>query len=162
MRDGSWKIYLSGEIHTNWRDEISTKVGKIGIPLELFSPVTTHEDSDDCGVSILGPEPDKFWHDRKGASMNTIRTKTLIGEAHIVVVRFGEQYRQWNAAYDAGMSVAMGKSLITLHDKALDHALKEVDAAALAVCRSTGEVVNTLRYVVQGALPTRSQELAAE
>ena len=162
MGNRVWKIYLSGEIHSNWREEIRLGVERSALPLDLLAPVTIHEDSDRCGAIILGPEQDKFWHDRKGAAMNAIRTRALIGEAEIVVVRFGEQYRQWNAAYDAGMSVAMGKSLITLHDRELDHALKEVDAAALAVCRKTEQVINTLRYVIEGRLPRESAEIAAE
>ena len=162
MGNRIWKIYLSGEIHSNWREEIRLGVERLALPLDLLAPVTIHEDSDHCGAIILGPEQDKFWHDRKGAAMNAIRTRALIGEAEIVVVRFGEQYRQWNAAYDAGMSVAMGKSLITLHDRELDHALKEVDAAALAVCRKTEQVINTLRYVIEGRLARESADIAAE
>ena len=162
MSERIWKVYLSGEIHSDWRERISDGVAAAGLPVELSAPITLHEDSDDCAVAIFGPEQDKFWHDRKGAAMNAIRTRALIGEAEIVVVRFGEQYRQWNAAYDAGMSVAMGKSLITLHDRELDHALKEVDAAALAVCRKTEQVINTLRYVIEGHLPRESAGIAAE
>jgi YtoQ family protein len=162
MGNRVWKVYLSGEIHTKWREEIRLGVERLALPLDLLTPVTIHEDSDNCGAIILGSEQDKFWHDRKGAAMNAIRTRALIGEADIVVVRFGDQYRQWNAAYDAGMSVAWGKSLITLHDGALDHALKEVDASASAVCRQIGQVIDTLRYIVEGHLPEELRNLAAE
>ena len=121
-----------------------------------------HDDSDDCGVAILGVEADAFWHDRKGASMNAIRTRTLIGDADIVIVRFGEKYRQWNAAFDAGLASAAGKPLITVHEPNLNHALKEIDAAALAVCRTTEQVAQTLAYVISGELPTLKDRLAAE
>ena len=107
-------------------------------------------------------EDNAFWHDRKGASMNAIRTRTLIGEADVVVVRFGDKYRQWNAAFDAGMAAALGKAMITLHEPAIDHALKEVDAAALAVCRTPEQVAQTLAYVIRGQLPGRETSLAAE
>lgn len=145
------KVYLSGEIHTGWRDEIMA--GAEGLDVAFFAPVTDHAASDDCGVTILGAEPDKFWHDRKGALVNAIRTRKGIADADVVVVRFGEKYRQWNAAFDAGHAAALGKALIVLHPEEHDHALKEVDAAALAVAREPGQVVDILRYVLTGVLP---------
>jgi len=115
--------------------------------------VTNHEASDDCGVAILGAEPNKFWHDHKGAKLNAIRTRTLMEQADIVVVRFGEKYKQWNAAFDAGMAAALGTPLIILHGADHAHALKEVDAAALAVAEHPEQVVQMLDYVINGALP---------
>ena len=144
-------IYLSGEIHTDWREQITQ--GAEGLNVRFSSPVTDHAASDDCGVAILGAEDNKFWHDRKGAMVNAIRTRKGIEEADIVVVRFGEQYKQWNAAFDAGYAAALGKSLIILHPPEHDHPLKEVDAAALAVARTPQEVVQILRYVQDGTLP---------
>ena len=145
------KVYLSGEIHTDWRDVIIR--GAKDLDVSFDSPVTDHEASDDCGVAILGPEENKFWHDRKGAQMNAIRTRRGIAGADVVVVRFGEKYRQWNAAFDAGMAAALGKSLIVLHGPEHQHALKEVDAAALAVAEQPEQVVQILRYVLTGELP---------
>lgn len=162
MSEREWKVYLSGEIHSDWRDRITQGVRAAGLPVRLDTPVCVHEDSDDCGAVILGSEDQAFWHDRKGAAMNAIRTRTLIGEADVVVVRFGEKYRQWNAAFDAGMAAAFGKPLITLHDPSVNHALKEVDAAALAVCETPEQVVQTLAYVIRGELPGRKGSLAAE
>ena len=145
------KVYLSGEIHTGWRTEIMD--GAKGLDVTFNSAVTDHGASDDCGVAILGPEPDKYWHDRKGALVNAIRTRKGIEDADVVVVRFGDQYKQWNAAFDAGFAAALGKSLIILHSPAHDHPLKEVDAAAMAVAQDPGQVVDILRYVLTGALP---------
>jgi YtoQ family protein len=162
MGERVWRVYLSGEIHTDWRDRIGQGIEGAGLPVRLDSPVCVHEDSDDCGVTILGREPDAFWHDRKGASMNAIRTRTLIHEADVVVVRFGDKFRQWNAAFDAGVASALGKALITLHDPSVNHALKEVDGAALAVCETPEQVVQTLTYVIRGGLPGRRRNLAAE
>ena len=125
------KVYLSGEIHTNWRDEIIA--GAIDLSVIFMAPVTDHIASDDCGVAIMGKESDKFWHDNKGAKLNAIRTRKGIEEADIVVVRFGDKYKQWNAAFDAGYACALRKSLVIMHDPQHQHALKEVDAAALAV-----------------------------
>jgi len=144
-------VYLSGEIHTDWRDRIIE--GARGLDVSFASPVTDHEASDDCGAAILGSEESKFWHDRKGAQINAIRTRRGIARADVVVVRFGEQYRQWNAAFDAGVASALGKSLIVLHGPEHQHALKEVDAAALAVAERPEQVVQILRYVLTGALP---------
>ncbi|MEO9517063.1 MAG: YtoQ family protein [Paracoccaceae bacterium] len=146
------KVYLSGEIHTDWREQITT--GAKGLDVTFNSPVTDHAASDDCGVAILGQEPNKYWHDRKGAMVNAIRTRKGIADADVVVVRFGEKYKQWNAAFDAGYAAALGKSLIVLHGADHAHALKEVDAAALAVAEDPAQVVEILRYVLTGALPT--------
>ena len=145
------QVYLSGEIHTDWREQIIAACE--GLDVSFSAPVTDHAASDDCGVAILGEEPDKFWPDRKGAMVNAIRTRGAIGAADVVVVRFGEQYKQWNAAFDAGYASALGKSLIILQQPEHDHALKEVDAAALAVARAPEEVAQILRYVLEGALP---------
>lgn len=145
------KVYLSGEIHTDWREQIIE--GSKELDVQFSSPVTDHDASDDCGVRILGAEPNKFWHDHKGAKLNAIRTRKGIEDADVVVVRFGEKYKQWNAAFDAGYAAALGKSLIVLHGADHQHALKEVDAAALAVAEEPGQVVEMLRYVLTGALP---------
>ncbi|TCD14533.1 YtoQ family protein [Oricola cellulosilytica] len=148
----NWTVYLSGEIHTDWRDQIESGVRKAGLTVTLTGPVTHHEASDDCGVAILGAEADKFWHDHKGAQINAIRTRSLLAEADIVVVRFGEKYKQWNAAFDAGYASALGKPLIVMHQDEHAHALKEVDAAALAVTKTPDQVVEILRYVTNGKL----------
>ncbi|MEM6464065.1 MAG: YtoQ family protein [Pseudomonadota bacterium] len=150
MRD--WTVYLSGEIHTDWRQQIEAGVKAAGLPVSFSAPVTHHEASDDCGVAILGSEQDKFWHDHKGAKVNAIRTRTLISDADIVVVRFGERYRQWNAAFDAGYASALGKTLIIMHGADHQHALKEVDAAALAVVETPDQIVRILDYVINGRL----------
>ncbi len=148
----TWKIYLSGEIHTDWREQIEAGAKAAELPVHFDAPVTHHESSDDCGVAILGQEENKFWHDHKGAQMNAIRTRTLISEADIVVVRFGEKYKQWNAAFDAGFASALGKPLIVMHQSEHQHPLKEVDAAALAVTETPAQVVDILRYVISGKL----------
>jgi len=143
-----WKVYLSGEIHSDWRDRIAAGIREKDLPVTLLAPVTDHAASDDCGVSILGSEEDGFWKDHKGAGVNAIRTRTLIEKADVVVVRFGEKYRQWNAAFDAGYAAALGKPIVTLHGPDLTHALKEVDRAALAVAEEPEQVVDVLAYVV--------------
>ena len=144
------RIYLSGEIHTDWRDQIIAACGDLNLSFD--GPVTDHAASDDCGVEILGAEPNKFWHDRKGAQLNAIRTRIGIEQADVVVVRFGEKYKQWNAAFDAGYAAALGKPFIVMHQDEHQHALKEVDAAALVVAQTPQQVAAALRYVMTGAL----------
>ena len=142
----NWKVYLSGEIHTDWRERIINGAREAGLPVEFLAPVTNHAASDDAG-DVLGAEEQGFWKDHKSAKVNAIRTGTSIARADVVVVRFGDKYRQWNAAFDAGYAAAMGKPYITLHDEGLVHALKEVDAQAMAWAQSPEQVVDVLRYV---------------
>ena len=147
-----WQIYLSGEIHTSWREEIIAAAEKENLPIKFFAPVTDHAASDDCGVKILGNEENKYWHDNKGAKINAIRTRKGIEESDIVVVKFGEKYKQWNAAFDAGYAAALGKSLIIMHQDDCQHALKEVDASALATVKNNRELLDIFRYVITGKL----------
>ena len=144
-------VYLSGEIHTDWREQIIE--GAQGLDITFNAPVTDHGASDDCGVEILGQESNKFWHDHKGAQVNAIRTRKGIADADVVVVRFGDKYKQWNAAFDAGYAAALGKSIIVLSPPEHQHALKEVHAAALAVAEEPRQVVEILTYVLTGKLP---------
>ncbi|MBO6728815.1 MAG: YtoQ family protein [Maricaulis sp.] len=152
MSEAIWTVYLSGEIHTDWRDRIASTVEAMNLPVDFVGPVTVHEDSDDCGAVILGEEDKPFWRDNKGAKINAIRTRTLLDRADVVVVRFGEKYRQWNAAFDAGYAAAIGTPLITLRDDSLTHPMKEVDAAALATCTEPEQVAEILAYVIDGSL----------
>ena len=144
-------VYLSGEIHTDWREQIID--ASEGLDVTFSAPVTDHDASDDCGVAILGAEDQKYWHDHKGAMVNAIRTRKGLADADVVVVRFGEKYKQWNAAFDAGYAAALGKSLIIVHGAEHQHPLKEVDAAALAVTDDPKKVADILRYVLTGKLP---------
>ena len=139
-------VYLSGEIHTNWREEIIEKCNQLNLPINFLSPNTNHELSDDVGIKILGDEDNKFWHDHKSAKINSIRTKNAIEQSDIIVVRFGDKYKQWNAAFDAGYAAAMSKSLIVMHSDDNQHALKEIDAMAQAVTSNVDEVVKILNY----------------
>ena len=148
-----WKVYLSGEIHSDWREVIAKGVLDRKLPIQLSSPNTSHEDSDDCGAIILGMEEKRTNWDKIGANMNAVRTKTLLKDADIVVVRFGDKYKQWNAAFDAGYASALGKCIITLHPPNLSHMLKEVNSSANVVCEDVEQVVQTLDYIITGNLP---------
>ena len=140
-------IYLSGEIHSDWREQITTGVEQQNLPIIILSPITNHSASDNVGVDILGAEEKPFWKDHKAAKISSVRIKTAIKKADVVVVKFGDKYRQWNAAFEAGYAVAKGKSLITLHAPDLTHPLKEVDASAVATAETPDQVIEILKYI---------------
>ena len=142
-------VYLSGEIHTSWRDEIQEGAIKHGLNITFTSAVTNHEASDSAG-DHLGAESQQYWRDHKSAKVNALRTKTLLEKSDIAIIRFGDKYKQWNAAFDAGQCAALGKPYITLHSEEIIHPLKEVDAAALAWAMTTDQAVEILAYVMQG------------
>ena len=142
-----WTVYLSGEIHTDWREQIKKGTEALELPIHYTSAVTEHEASD-AAADHLGEEERGFWSDHKSAKVNAIRTKNLIEICDIAVVRFGDKYKQWNAAFDAGCCAALGKPYITLHDESIIHPLKEVDAAAMAWAKTPEQVVETLKYVI--------------
>ena len=142
----NWHVYLSGEIHTDWRQQLADGARELNLPVTFTSAVTDHAASDAAG-DLLGPVSEGFWRDHKSSKVNAIRTRTLISQCDIAVVRFGSQYKQWNAAFDAGQCAALGKPYITLHDEELVHPLKEVDAAAMAWAITPQQVVQILQYV---------------
>jgi YtoQ family protein len=143
----TWNVYLSGEIHSDWRQQIIDGAGKLGLAVNFSSPVTDHDASDAAG-DMLGPESSGFWRDHKSSKVNAIRTTTLLDKCDLAVVRFGDKYRQWNAAFDAGYCAAIGKPYITLHAADIVHPLKEVDAAAMAWAETPAQVVEILQYVI--------------
>ena len=145
-------VYLSGEIHSDWRQEIIDLCIKENLEISFSSPITNHEASDNCGVEILGNEEKNFWKDNKGANINSIKTRKSIKDCDVVIVKFGEKYKQWNAAFDAGYAAALNKSIIVIHNEEHQHALKEVDAAAAAVAKDQHQVMRILKYILEGSL----------
>ena len=145
-------VYLAGEIHSKWREEIIQLCQKEKLDVQFSSPVTNHENSDNCGVEILGDEEKNFWKDSKGANINSIRTKKSIQDCDVVIVKFGEKYKQWNAAFDAGYAAALNKSIIVIHNEEHQHALEEVDASAAAVAKDQNQAFRILKYILEGSL----------
>ena len=141
-----WTVYLSGEIHTDWREQITQGAQALALPISFMSPVTNHEASDAAGDG-LGSEEIGFWRDHKSSKVNAIRTKSHIEKCDIAVIRFGDKFKQWNAAFDAGYCAALGKPYITLHDENIVHPLKEVDAPAMAWATTPDQVIEILKYV---------------
>ena len=144
-------VYLSGEIHSDWRNEIINLCKNENLEISFSSPITNHEASDNCGIDILGPEENNFWKDNKGAKINSIKTRKAIKDCDLVIVKFGDKYKQWNAAFDAGFASALNKSIIVIHNDEHQHALKEVDAAASAVAKDQNQVVSCLLYTSDAA-----------
>lgn len=145
----SWTVYLSGEIHSDWREQIQRGVEGAGLDIRFTSAVTDHAASDAAGDMLMDND-NAFWRDHQSSKVNLMRTKTLIEKADVVIVRFGDKYKQWNAAFDAGYCAALGKPYITLHGEEIIHPLKEVDAQALAWAKTPAQVVEVLKYVVAG------------
>jgi len=143
----TWNVYLSGEIHTDWRDEIIKGAEANNLPIEFTSAVTNHEASDAAG-DVLGGEDKNFWRDHKSAKVNAIRIRNMVEQCDVAIVRFGDKYKQWNAAFDAGMCAALGKPYVTLHDENIIHPLKEVDGAAMGWAETTDQVIEILTYVI--------------
>jgi|TARA_Y100000814_G_scaffold174649_1_gene127609 YtoQ family protein len=148
MKENYWTIYLSGEIHSNWRDEIVNGSAERDLPIQFTFPETDHGASDAAG-DLLGQEEKNFWRDHKSSKVNSLRTKTLIEKSDLVIIKFGEQYKQWNAAFDAGFCAALGTPYITLHGEDIVHPLKEVDSSASAWATSTAQVIAILAYVTR-------------
>ena len=142
----SWTIYLSGEIHSDWREQVIAGAREQDLPVVFTNPVTEHEASDSAG-DLLEPASDGYWRDHKSSKVNAIRTRNLLDQCDIAVVRFGDRYKQWNAAFDAGYCAALGKPYVTLHDDDIVHPLKEVDAAAMAWAQTPAQVIKILQYV---------------
>jgi YtoQ family protein len=143
----NWNVYLSGEIHTDWRQQIIDGAQEHNLSITFTSAVTNHEASDAAG-DVLGAETSDFWRDHKSSKVNGIRMKTFMDRCDVAVVRFGDKYKQWNAAFDAGYCSAIGKPYITLHDEDIIHPLKEVDASAMAWAKTPAQVVEILNYVI--------------
>lgn len=142
-----YTVYLAGEIHSNWREEII--VGCEGCDITFLTPEHDHASSDDIGKNVVGDQGSDFYNDHVSAKMNSMRNHTFIKNSDIVVVKFGEKYKQWNAAFDAGYANALDKKLIVIHPEEFIHALKEIDAAASAVVKSPSQVIAILKHLLR-------------
>ena len=144
----SWNAFLPVEIPSDWRQQLIDGAKADDLPITITSAVTDHEASDAAG-DLLGAEENSFWRDHKSSKVNAIKIKTHLENCDIAIIRFGEKFKQWNAAFDAGYCAARGKPYITLHDEDIVHALKEVDAAAMAWAKTTDQVIQILKYVTR-------------
>ncbi len=142
-------IYLAGEIHGDWRGELRGHLSERGLPVRFVGPQEQHDRSDSVGEDILGAQPSARYRDLVGAGVNTLRTRVLLRRTDLVVAYFGEKYRQWNTAADAGAAVAAGVPLLLVRAPELTHALKELDAMATVTVETLAQAAEAIAYVFE-------------
>lgn len=142
-------IYLAGEIHSNWRDEFSTALSEHGVTARLVGPQSVHDRSDSVGEDILGEQPTPRHRDLEGARVNTLRSRIMLQQADLVVAYFGDTYRQWNTAADAGAAAALGTPLLLVRSSDLIHALKELDALAAFTAKNLQQAAEAVAYIFE-------------
>jgi len=142
-------VYLAGQIHDDWRDQLRQQAEARGIAVDFVGPQDEHDLSDGIGEQILGEQESARWRDELASQVNNLRTRILMQRADAVVAQFGEKFRQWNAAMDAGIAIALGKPLIVVRDPSLHHALKEVSQRAQMTVDQPEQVLDALEYVLR-------------
>ncbi len=142
-------VYLAGQIHDDWRDRLRQQAEARGIAVDFVGPQDEHDLSDGIGEQILGEQESARWRDELASQANNLRTRILMQRADAVVAQFGEKFRQWNAAMDAGIAIALGKPLIVVRDPSLHHALKELSQRAQMTVDEPEQVLDALEYVLR-------------
>lgn len=142
-------VYLAGEIHTDWRQELIEKVTSLGLDYEFVSPQLVHDRSDNIGEDVQGEQPNAYFRDLAASDINNFRTELLLNKAEIVIALFGEQYRQWNTAMDLSAAIALGKSTIMIRPEAFIHPLKELSRKTNVTVETVDQAVEVLSYVFE-------------
>ena len=142
-------VYLAGEIHSSWREQLRELVAGKDLPVRFVGPQEEHGRSDSAGEDILGAQPSARFRDLVGAGVNTLRTRVLMRRADLAVAYFGDEYRQWNTAADAGSAVAAGIPLLLVRAPNLTHALKELDAMATFTVESLEQAAEAIAYIFE-------------
>lgn len=142
-------VYLAGQIHDNWREELIAEVEGRGLDFEFVSPQTEHDLSDDIGEKILGEQPGEYYRDEAASAINNFRTTVLMEKADIVIALFGDEYRQWNTAMDATTAISKDKPLIIIRPEELIHALKELSNKANVTVETIKQAVDVLDYITK-------------
>ncbi|AXI00359.1 YtoQ family protein [Sporosarcina sp. PTS2304] len=142
-------VYLAGEIHTPWREEVKQQVKQLQLPIDFVGPMEDHDRSDHIGEEILGEQPDTILKDVAASSLNNLRTELLMKKSDVVIALFGEQYKQWNTAMDASAAVAFGKPLIIIRQEKHHHPLKELSRKAHVTVESVEQAVQALHYIFE-------------
>lgn len=140
-------VYLAGQIHDDWREELKEQVLKAQLPFEFVGPQTNHDLSDAIGEQILGEQPGNYYRDDAASAINNFRTEVLMQKADIVIAMFGDKYRQWNTAMDASAAITLNKPLIVIRPKELIHALKELSNKATVTVDTIDQAVEVLNYL---------------
>ncbi|GAE34187.1 YtoQ family protein [Halalkalibacter akibai] len=142
-------IYLAGEIHNPWRNEIREEAVGLALPITFTGPMEDHDRSDQIGEEILGSQLSKIAKDEAASSINNLRTQILLSKADIVIAYFGEQYKQWNSAMDAATAIAMSKPVIIIRDEKLHHPLKELANKAQVVVETPEQALRAIAYIFE-------------
>ncbi len=142
-------VYLAGEIHTDWRDELVEKVKAKGLDYEFVSPQLVHDRSDNIGEDIKGKQPNNYFRDLAASDVNNFRTEVLMNKADIVIALFGEKYRQWNTAMDLSTGIALGKPTIMIRPEEFIHPLKELSRKTNVTVETVDQAVEVLAYVFE-------------
>ncbi|HLR08437.1 MAG TPA: YtoQ family protein [Bacillota bacterium] len=142
-------VYLAGQIHDDWRDEVKKKAEEKNLPLKFVGPQTNHERSDNVGNDILGEQPGKLYKDDAASSINNLRTQVLMQKADVVIALFGEKYKQWNTAMDASAAITMNKPTIIVRPESLIHPLKELSNKANVTVETIDQAIEILSYIYE-------------
>lgn len=142
-------VYLAGQIHDDWRQQVRQLAQKRGLPLTFVGPQEDHALSDDIGEKIKGIQPNKVFKDEAASEFNNLRTTILMQKSDVVIALFGDKYKQWNTAMDASTALAIGKPLILVRQPDLHHALKELAQKANVVVADIEQAMDALAYVLR-------------
>ncbi|PFE01711.1 YtoQ family protein [Priestia megaterium] len=142
-------VYLAGQIHDNWRDEIKNQAEQLNLPLTFVGPMTDHDRSDNIGEEILGKQPNAVLKDEAASQINNLRTQVLLKKSDVVIALFGEKYKQWNSAMDAATAITLDKPLILVRPEKLHHPLKELANKAQVVVETPEQALQALAYIFE-------------
>ena len=140
-------VYLAGQIHDDWREEVAQKAIAKNLPLEFVGPQTNHDRSDNIGEEIQGKQPSNLYKDDAASDINNFRTQVLMQKADIVIALFGEKYKQWNTAMDASTAIAMNKPTIIIRPESLTHPLKELSNKANVTVETVDQAIDVIHYI---------------
>lgn len=142
-------VYLAGQIHDDWRDQVKEKASKKNLPLTFVGPQTNHDRSDNVGEDIIGDQPGKYYKDDAASSINNFRTQVLMQKSDVVIALFGEQYKQWNTAMDASTAITLNKPTIIIRPESLIHPLKELSNKASVTVETVEQALDILAYIYE-------------
>ncbi|MBS4174501.1 YtoQ family protein [Bacillus sp. FJAT-49736] len=142
-------VYLAGQIHDNWREEIKKKAKERNLSLKFVGPQTDHDRSDNIGEEILGKQPGNFYKDDAASDINNFRTQVLLQKSDVVIALFGEKYKQWNTAMDASTAITLNKPTIIIRPESLIHPLKELSNKANVTVETVDQALDVLQYVFE-------------
>lgn len=102
--------------------------------------------TDDIGAKVLGEQPNKVVHDDAASGINNFRTELMLKKSDAVIALFGDSYKQWNTAMDAGIAIGLGKPLILIRPDNLVHPLKELSNKAHVTVETIDQAIQVLEY----------------